>query len=102
VRRERANLDRLAGALRELHARLRVGGMTDAATTTSTRSPTTSMTTTSDGVKHRAVGSAQRLHSLDLSARSTPRLSGTCSPASPPPGTIWEPDCPRDDAPATT
>jgi hypothetical protein len=30
VRRERANLDRLAGALRELHARLRVGGMTDA------------------------------------------------------------------------
>jgi hypothetical protein len=27
VRRERANLDRLAGALRELHARLRVGGM---------------------------------------------------------------------------
>ena len=30
VRRERANLDRLAGALRELHARFRVGGMTDA------------------------------------------------------------------------
>ena len=30
VRRERANLDRLAGALRELHARLRVGRMTDA------------------------------------------------------------------------
>jgi shikimate 5-dehydrogenase len=30
VRRERANLDRLAAALRELHARLRVGGMTDA------------------------------------------------------------------------
>jgi hypothetical protein len=30
VRRERANLDRLAGALRELHARLRVGGMSDA------------------------------------------------------------------------
>ena len=30
VRRERTNLDRLAGALRELHARLRVGGMTDA------------------------------------------------------------------------
>jgi predicted nucleotidyltransferase len=30
VRRERANLDRLADALRELHARLRVGGMTDA------------------------------------------------------------------------
>jgi len=30
VRRERANFDRLAGALRELHARLRVGGMTDA------------------------------------------------------------------------
>jgi len=30
VRRDRANLDRLAGALRELHARLRVGGMTDA------------------------------------------------------------------------
>lgn len=30
VRRERANLDRLAGALRELHARLRIGGMTDA------------------------------------------------------------------------
>jgi predicted nucleotidyltransferase len=30
VHRERANLDRLAGALRELHARLRVGGMTDA------------------------------------------------------------------------
>src|SRR5271170_7073977 len=30
VRRERANLDRVAGALRELHARLRVGGMTDA------------------------------------------------------------------------
>jgi hypothetical protein len=30
VRRERANLDRLAGALRELNARLRVGGMTDA------------------------------------------------------------------------
>ena len=29
VRRERANLDRLADALRELHARLRVGGMTD-------------------------------------------------------------------------
>jgi hypothetical protein len=29
VRRERTNLDRLAGALRELHARLRVGGMTD-------------------------------------------------------------------------
>jgi predicted nucleotidyltransferase len=29
VRRERANLDRLAGALRELNARLRVGGMTD-------------------------------------------------------------------------
>ena len=30
VRRGRANLDRLAGALRELNARLRVGGMTDA------------------------------------------------------------------------
>jgi hypothetical protein len=30
VRRERANLDRLVGALRVLHARLRVGGMTDA------------------------------------------------------------------------
>ena len=30
VHRERANLDRLAGALRELHARLRVGGMSDA------------------------------------------------------------------------
>jgi hypothetical protein len=30
VRRERANFDRLASALRELHARLRVGGMTDA------------------------------------------------------------------------
>jgi hypothetical protein len=30
VSRERANLDRLAAALRELHARLRVGGMTDA------------------------------------------------------------------------
>lgn len=30
VRRERANLDRLANALRELHARLRVGRMTDA------------------------------------------------------------------------
>ena len=30
VRRERANLDRLADALREMHARLRVGGMTDA------------------------------------------------------------------------
>jgi hypothetical protein len=30
VRRERANLERLAAALRELHARLRVGGMTDA------------------------------------------------------------------------
>ena len=30
VSRERANLDRLASALRELHARLRVGGMTDA------------------------------------------------------------------------
>ena len=30
VRRERANLDRLAAALRELHARLRVGGMTEA------------------------------------------------------------------------
>ncbi len=30
VRRERANLDRLAVALQELHARLRVGGMTDA------------------------------------------------------------------------
>ena len=29
VRRERTNLDRLADALRELHARLRVGGMTD-------------------------------------------------------------------------
>jgi hypothetical protein len=29
VRRERANLDRLAGALGELHARLRVGGMSD-------------------------------------------------------------------------
>lgn len=29
VRRERANLERLAAALRELHARLRVGGMTD-------------------------------------------------------------------------
>ena len=30
VSRERTNLERLAGALRELHARLRVGGMTDA------------------------------------------------------------------------
>jgi hypothetical protein len=30
VRRERANLERLAGALGELNARLRVGGMTDA------------------------------------------------------------------------
>ena len=30
VNRERTNLDRLAGALQELHARLRVGGMTDA------------------------------------------------------------------------
>ena len=30
VNRERANLERLAAALRELHARLRVGGMTDA------------------------------------------------------------------------
>ena len=30
VHRERTNLDRLAGALQELHARLRVGGMTDA------------------------------------------------------------------------
>jgi hypothetical protein len=30
VRLERANFDRLAGALRELHARLCVGGMTDA------------------------------------------------------------------------
>ncbi|HTT90433.1 MAG TPA: nucleotidyl transferase AbiEii/AbiGii toxin family protein [Acidimicrobiales bacterium] len=30
VRRERDNLDRLADALRELNARLRVGGMTDA------------------------------------------------------------------------
>jgi len=30
VRRDRANLDRLAGALRELRARLRVGGMSDA------------------------------------------------------------------------
>jgi hypothetical protein len=30
VRRERANLGRLADALRELNARLRVGGMTDA------------------------------------------------------------------------
>jgi hypothetical protein len=30
VRRDRSNLDRLAVALRELHARLRVGGMTDA------------------------------------------------------------------------
>ena len=30
VRRARANLDRLAAALREMHARLRVGGMTDA------------------------------------------------------------------------
>ncbi len=30
VRRERANLDRLAEAMRELHARLRVAGMTDA------------------------------------------------------------------------
>jgi predicted nucleotidyltransferase len=30
VRRDRANLDRLAGALREMHARLRVGGMSDA------------------------------------------------------------------------
>ncbi len=30
VLRQRANLARLAGALRELHARLRVGGMTDA------------------------------------------------------------------------
>ena len=30
VRRERSNFDRLAGALGELHARLRVGGMTDA------------------------------------------------------------------------
>lgn len=29
VRRGRTNLDRLADALRELHARLRVGGMTD-------------------------------------------------------------------------
>ncbi|MBV9004062.1 MAG: hypothetical protein JO181_05330 [Solirubrobacterales bacterium] len=29
VRRERANLDRLAGAMRELNARLRVHGMTD-------------------------------------------------------------------------
>ena len=32
VRRERGNLDRLADALRELNARLRVGGMTDAET----------------------------------------------------------------------
>jgi predicted nucleotidyltransferase len=30
VRRDRENLDRLADALRELHARLRVAGMTDA------------------------------------------------------------------------
>ena len=30
VHRERTNLDRLAGALQELRARLRVGGMTDA------------------------------------------------------------------------
>lgn len=30
VRRDRANLDHLAGALRELHARLRVTGTTDA------------------------------------------------------------------------
>jgi hypothetical protein len=30
VRRGRANLERLAGALRELNARLRVGGMSDA------------------------------------------------------------------------
>jgi hypothetical protein len=30
VGRERANLDRMAAALRELHARLRVAGMTDA------------------------------------------------------------------------
>lgn len=30
VLRSRTNLERLAGALRELHARLRVGGMTDA------------------------------------------------------------------------
>jgi hypothetical protein len=30
VRRERANLKRMAAALRELHARLRVGGMSDA------------------------------------------------------------------------
>ena len=30
VRRARANLDRLAAALREMHARLRVSGMTDA------------------------------------------------------------------------
>jgi hypothetical protein len=30
VRRSRVNLDHLAGALRELHARLRVAGMTDA------------------------------------------------------------------------
>jgi len=29
IRRERANLSRLADAMRELHARLRVGGMTD-------------------------------------------------------------------------
>jgi hypothetical protein len=29
VRGERTNLDRLAGALRELHFRLRVGGITD-------------------------------------------------------------------------
>lgn len=29
IRRERTNLDRLAGALKELHGRLRVGGMSD-------------------------------------------------------------------------
>jgi hypothetical protein len=29
VRRERANLDRLAAAMREMHARLRVAGMSD-------------------------------------------------------------------------
>lgn len=29
VRRDRSNLDRLAAALRDLHARLRIGGMTD-------------------------------------------------------------------------
>jgi hypothetical protein len=68
VRRERTNLDRLAGALQELHARLRVAGMTD--------EEARLLPVQLDGAM---------LAGADISTWMTTPAASTCSPGSSPP-----------------